>query len=131
MPRYTGNDGVVTVASNAIANLKGWSLEISGDEIPVPAMGDTARQNLPGKPNVRGTISVWYDDADSTGQGALVQGATVALELRPRGTGAGLPEFTLSSARILSENYPGDVDAGLPADYTFVSDALPDRTAQV
>lgn len=129
MTRYTGNDGVVMAGANAVGNLREWSLDISGDEIDVPAMGDTARQRLPGKPNVQGTITVWYDDADA-GQGALTQGSSVALELRPRGDGSGLPEFTLSTARILSENYRGAVDAGLEVSYNFVSDALPDRTVQ-
>lgn len=130
MPRYTGNDGVVLVGANAVANVRRWSLDIEGDEIDVPAMGDTAKQRLPGKPDVGGEIVVWYDDSDSTGQGALTQGSTVALELRPRGTGAGLPEFTLSSARITAENYEGEVDNGMPTTFKFVSDALPDRTAQ-
>jgi hypothetical protein len=129
MPRYTGNDGYISVDGDAVGNLKGWSLEITGDEIDVAAMGDTARVRLPGKPNVSGSISVWFDDADA-GQANLVQGTEVALELRPRGVGSGLPEFTIPVARISGETYPGDVDAGLPADYTFTADALPDRTAQ-
>lgn len=130
MPRYTGNDGVVTADASAVGNLRSWELNISGDEIDVPAMGDTARVRLAGKPNVDGRITVWFDDADA-GQAELVQGDTVALELRARGTGSGLPEMTLSTARIISENYRGAVDAGLEVEYSFVSDALPDRTAQV
>jgi len=129
MPRYTGNDGVVTVDAVAIAHIRDWELNIAGDEIDVPAMGDTARQRLPGKPDVGGRVSVWYDDADS-GQGDMVQGAEVALELRPRGTGTGLPEFTLAVARITSERFSGAVDAGMEAEFNFVSDALPDRTVQ-
>lgn len=130
MPRYTGNDGVVLVGANAVANVRRWSLDIEGDEIDVPAMGDSARQRLAGKPNVTGEIEVWYDDSDTTGQGALTQGATVALELRPRGTGSGLPEFTLSSARVISEGYSGEVDQGMPTTFRFTSDTTPDRTAQ-
>ena len=129
MPRYTGNDGVITADSNSVGNLRSFDLNVTGDEIDVPAMGDSARVRLAGKPNVDGTITVWYDDAD-TGQAELVQGDTVALELRPRGTGSGLPEFTLSTARITGENYRVAVDAGIEAEYSFVSDALPDRTAQ-
>lgn len=129
MPRYTGNDGVVTVGGVNVAHIRDWELNISGDEIDVPAMGDTARQRLPGKPDVGGRIAVWYDDADA-GQGDLVQGDEVALELRPRGTGTGLPEFTLTTARITSERFSGAVDAGLEAEFSFVSDELPSRTAQ-
>jgi len=130
MPTYTGNDGVVTADASAVGNLRSWELNITGDEIDTPSMGDTARVRLPGKPNVDGRLTVWYDDADG-GQALLVQGDSVALELRPRGTGSGLPEFTLSAARITGENYRGAVDAGLEVEYSYVSDALPDRTDQV
>lgn len=129
MARYTGNDGVVTVGGTAVANIRTWDLNIAGDEIDVPAMGDTARVRLAGKPNVSGSVTVWWDPADA-GQLLLVQGDSVALELRPRGTGSTLPEFTLATARILSENYRVPVDAGMEAEWSFVSDALPDRTAQ-
>lgn len=130
MARYTGNDGVVLEGANVLGNLREWELSITGDEIEVPAMGDTARQRLAGKPDVGGSLTVWYDDAD-TAQGNLLQGVSVALELRPRGTGSGLPEFTLAVARITGENVRGAVDAGLEVQYTFVSDDLPSRTAQV
>ena len=129
MPRYTGNDGVITVDATAIANVRSWELNIAGDEIDVPAMGDSARVRLPGKPNVDGRVTCWYDPADA-GQGDMVQGAEVALELRARGTGSALPEMTLSTARITAENYRIPVDAGMEVEFSFVSDALPDRTAQ-
>lgn len=130
MPRYTGNDGTVMVGAVAVANVRSFDLQITGDDIEVPAMGDTARVRLPGKPNVGGTITVWYDDTNTTGQGALAQGAEVNLQLRPRGAGSGKPQFALATARILSENYRVAVDAGIEAEYAFASDVLPVRTAQ-
>jgi hypothetical protein len=130
MPRYTGNDGTVMVGAVAVANVRTFDVQIQGDEIEMPAMGDTARVRLPGKPNVGGTITVWYDPANTTGQGALVQGAEVSLQLRPLGAGAGKPQFALSAARIISENYRVAVDAGMESEYSFTSDALPVRTAQ-
>jgi len=130
MPTYTGNDGVVMSGATAVGNVRSFELNITGDEIDTPSMGDSARVRLPGKPNVDGRVTVWYDDADA-GQGTLTQGSTVAMELRPRGTGSGLPEFSLANARISSENYRVAVDAGIEVEYGFTSDALPDRTAQV
>ena len=129
MPRYTGNDGVVLIGSSAIGNLRSWELNESGDEIDVPAMGDTARQRLAGKPDVGGSVTMWYDDSDTV-QEALDQGDSISLDIRPRGTGTGLPEFTLSSARITSVNWRGQVDAGLEVEFSFVSDAVSSRTDQ-
>lgn len=131
MARIRGDDGVVLVGANPVASVREWSLDIEGEEYPVPAMGDSAQVNLAGIPKVSGILRCWLEDSDPTGQEALTQGATVALELRPEGTGSGLLEYSLTSARIIAERFRGAFGGGAEKEISFVSDALPDRTDQV
>ena len=129
MARYTGNDGVVLEGATAVANVRSFEHNETGDEIDMPAMGDSAKVRLPGKPDVGGTIQCWWDPADA-GQLALVQGATVALKLQLQGTGVGKPQLLMSTARITGVKFRGPVNAGAEAEFTYVSDTLAVKTVQ-
>ena len=129
MPTYTANDGVVLVDTNAVGFVRSWEHNENADEIDTPYMGASARVRLPGKPDVSGTVTAWFDDAD-TAQSALDVADSVDLQIRPRGTGSGLPEIQCSTARILSVNHRGAVDGGIEIEFGYVSDAVADMTAQ-
>lgn len=130
MPRYTGEDGAVFVGANQVANVETFTLDITGSAIPLPAMGDSAIVELAGKPRVGGRVRCWWDDTDALGQGALIQGSVVDLELRPLGTGSTLPQFGMTQCEIDSEVAEFPVEGGISIEFTYRSPALPDRTAQ-
>jgi hypothetical protein len=101
MATITGNDGVVLIDTNAIAEVTSFTINENADRIEDTALGDANRTYKAGLPDVGGTIECWFDDSDTNGQEALDVGSTVNLVLRPAGTGTGLAEWTVS-ADILS-----------------------------
>lgn len=70
MSRYHGGKGVVylsiTGSGNAIPTigLSMWSLDKSTDKSEVTAFGDTNKQYVQGLPDVKGSLSGWFDSAD-------------------------------------------------------------------
>ena len=83
MAVHKGSEGYVKVGSPAVtvAEVRDWSLTESADTIETSSMGDSARTYTTGLTSGTGSISVHYDEADTTGQGALTVGSEVDLEL--------------------------------------------------
>ena len=78
MATHTGSAGTVKVGSNAIAELKSWTLDQSS-----------------------GTMDCFWDETDSNGQVALAIGTTATLNLYPEGATSG-DTFYSGSAIITS-----------------------------
>ena len=109
MTATVGNDGVVRVGTNTIAELKAWSVTENADRVEDTAMGDSARTYQAGFNDVEGTIECHFDPSDTNGQEALTIGATVSLVLWPFGAGTGNPEWTVS-ATILGIESSGQIN---------------------
>lgn len=83
--------------------------------------GDQARDGLP---TLNGTIPVWWDPDDTTGQTVLRTakraGTAVWLEFHPEGTGAGLP-FERFEAFIseISRSSAADSDTAVEGSFSF------------
>lgn len=103
MATYTGNDGVVKVGTNTVAEVTSFTVTENADRVEDTALGDTNRTYKSGLSDVSGTIECHYDDTDTNGQGAMTVGSTVSLVLWPLGAGTGNPEWTVS-ATILGIN---------------------------
>ena len=131
MARGLGDQGVVMSGANAVAAVREFTISEEGNQVPLIAMGDTFIQKAAALPDVTGTVTCWYDPADSTGQGTLTQGATVNLELRPEGTGSGNPEITVTNAEIVSRVRTVPAEGGMEAVFTWTTtDTALDETAQ-
>lgn len=130
MATYLGKDGVVEVETNAVANIETFTYNEEGAKVPTPFMGAGAIVELAGFPRVNGRVRCWYDDADTLGQGALVQGATVALTLYPRGVGAGLPQIAIASADIDTEVLEVPVENGISVEFGYSATAKGVRSVQ-
>lgn len=122
MTTYLGEDGTVTVGGTAVAQIESWSYNEEGAKVPTPYMGASAIVELAGKPRVNGRIRCWYDGADA-GQGALDQGANVALVLYPRGNSSGLPRLTIASADIDTRSIETPVEGGISIEFGFSATA--------
>jgi len=103
MATYTGNDGVVKIGTNTVAEVTSFTVTENADRVEDTALGDTNRTYKSGLSDVSGTIECHYDDTDTSGQGAMTVGSTVSLVLWPLGAGTGNPEWTVS-ATILGIN---------------------------
>lgn len=101
MATYTGNDGVVKIGTNTVAEVVSFSITENADRVEDTALGDTNRTYKSGLQEVSGTIECHFDDTDTNGQEAMDVGSTVSLVLWPTGAGTGNPEWTVN-ATILS-----------------------------
>jgi len=75
MATHTGSEGTVKVGSDAIAEIRSFSVEESADTLEDTSMGDTARTYKSSLTNYTGSIDVLWDEEDTAGQGSLTIGA--------------------------------------------------------
>ena len=89
MATFSGNDGVVKVGANVVAEVMSFTVNQTMEPIDDTVMGDSWRTHLAGLKTWDGTIECRWDDTDTTGQEALTVGVSVTLALLPEGSGAG------------------------------------------
>ena len=97
MATYTGNSGVIMIGANAIGEVRSFTIREEAPRIEDTVLGDTNRTYKADIPSVDGTIECLFDPADTNGQVAMTNGAEVSLVLRPLGTGAGKPNYTVTA----------------------------------
>lgn len=128
-----GKNGVVKVATAIVAEVRSFEIQETTDWSTAEAMGDVNVKRVKGLGDVTGSITCWLDGSDTTGQGALTNGALVDLELFSEGEGSGLPKVVITQAAI--DNVTDGVDVGGPVEKSFTfagtQSAAPDRTPQV
>lgn len=116
MAVHKGSEGTVEVGDNAIAEIRSYSLEESADTLEITTMGDTARTYLPSLTTFSGSVDVYWDETDTTGQGALTIGAEVTLNVYPEGDTAGDIYYTGSAivtGVTRSASFDGMVEASI------------------
>ena len=116
MATFTGNGGTVKVGSNAIAEIRSFSIDETMDTIEDSAMGDTYRTFKASLKSWNGSVDVFFDDTDSTGQGALTVGteATVNFQMEGDTTGSHLLTGTaIVTGRTINSSFDGMVEASL------------------
>jgi predicted secreted protein len=118
MANHKGSEGVVKVGSNTVAEVRDWSLTQSADTIEDTAMGDSARTYKPSLTSASGSISVYWDESDTTGQGAMTAGSEVTLNLYPEGADSGDTYYTCS-AIITEESASASFDGMVEASFSF------------
>ena len=116
MATFAGRAGVVRIGANAVAEVRNWSVEASGDTIDDSVMGDTWRTFKAGLKSWTGSADVLFDDTDTNGQMACTVGASLTVSFLMEGTGAGSHRLTgtaLVTARNISGSHEGLVEASL------------------
>jgi hypothetical protein len=116
MATHSGVEGTVKVGANAIAEIRSFSVEETGDTIDDSTMGDTARTYIAGLKTYTASIDCLWDETNTTGQGALTVGATVTLNLYPEGATAGDIYYTGSAivtGRTITASYDGLVEMSI------------------
>lgn len=118
MATHKGSEGVVKVGSNTVAEVRDWSITITSDTVEDTTMGDSARTYKPSLTSASGSISAYWDETDTTGQGAMTAGSEVTLNLYPEGDGAGDTYYT-ASVIITEEGASAAFDGMVEATYSF------------
>jgi hypothetical protein len=109
MTTYRGNSGVLKLATNAVAELTGFTISTTIGMLDDTAQGDTARTHMDdGLPDFSGSMRGHYYPGDTSGQGAVVEGAELAGEFSPIGTTNGLVKLSgniiITGMTITSDN---------------------------
>lgn len=97
MATHKGSEGTVKVGSNAVAEIRSYSLEESSDTLEDTSMGDSARTYKPSLTSFSGSLDVFWDETDVDGQGALSIGSEVTLNVYPEGDTTGDTYYTGSA----------------------------------
>jgi hypothetical protein len=116
MATHTGSEGTVKVGSDAIAEIRSFSLEESADTLEDTTMGDTARTYKSSLTTFTGSVDVFWDETDTAGQGALTIGASVTLNVYPEGDTAGDTYYSGSAivtGITRSSSFDGLVEASI------------------
>lgn len=85
MSTFIGKDGAVYVGSNAVAEVRDFSLESSSEIVNDTVMGDDWMTNKATQKSWSATVNCYYDSSDTDGQLALDEGSEVTLNLYPEG----------------------------------------------
>ena len=97
MANHKGSEGLVKVGSNTVAEIKDFSLSETAETIDDTTMGDSARTKKTSLTTASGSMTAFWDETDSSGQGAMTVGAEVTLNLYPEGAASGDTYATLSA----------------------------------
>jgi|TARA_R100001440_G_scaffold29179_1_gene46761 predicted secreted protein len=101
MATFTGKAGVVQTGSNALAEVRSYSITQTGDTTESTSMGDSAKTFEATLTEFSGSVDVFFDDTDTSGQVSLTIGSSFTLNLAPEGTGSGA--YKLSGTAIVTD----------------------------
>jgi predicted secreted protein len=115
MATHTGSEGTVRVgASNDILEIRSYSVEETADTVEDTSMGDSYRTHKTTLKAWTGTVDVFWDETDSTGQGALTVGSEVTVRFMPEGIGGGdayLSGSAIVTGKTISASFDGMVES--------------------
>lgn len=117
MANHTGSEGTVHVGTTAIAEIRSYSVSETADTIEDTTMGDSARTYKSSLKSFNGSIDVYWDETDTTGQGALTVGSEVTIKFYPEGASTG-DTFYSGSAIVTGLTINGSFDGMVEASIT-------------
>ena len=85
MANHTGVSGLVKVGANTVAEVRSFSIDTTAEVLEDTTLTDTSRSYQVGKKGATATVDCWWDETDTNGQIAIVEGSQVALNLYPEG----------------------------------------------
>ena len=109
MATHKGSEGTVKVGSNAVAEIRSYSIEESADTLEDTSMGASARSYKPSLTSFSGSLDVFWDETDTSGQGALSIGSEVTLNVYPEGDASGDTYYS-GSAIVTGVSRTGSFD---------------------
>jgi len=114
MATHLGKEGTVQVGSNAIAEIRGFSIDETIDTVEDTSMGDSSKSYLASIKDFSGSVDVIYDETDTNGQTALSIGASVTLNFAPEGTASGDVKLTgtaIVTGKSITSSFDGLVES--------------------
>lgn len=130
MATVHGNDGSVEVGSDAVAEINDWSVTTEQATANDHSMNDSWETHLTGKKRWNGSLACRYDASDSTGQGTLIEGAEVTLNLYPEGNSSG-KDYYSGAATITQVTHTQTQDDVVSISFNFLGNGAFSRSSVV
>lgn len=118
MATHKGSEGTVKISSNAIAEIRTWSINQTADTIEDTTMGDSARTYQSSLNTWDGSVDVFWDETDTTGQGACTIGTSITLNVYPEGATTGDTYFS-GTAIVTGITRTASFDGMIESSLTF------------
>lgn len=93
MATHNGSEGIVKIGANTVAEVTGWSLDVSAELTEDTQLSDTWKSYLADVNSWTASIECHWDETDTNGQEAMTIGASVDLSLLPEGATTGDVDF--------------------------------------
>jgi len=119
MATHAGSEGIVRIGNNQIAEVKSWSLEEVCDTVDASIIGTEWRKNQATIKSWSGSIEAFWDEEDIDGQGRLIIGSTVQLNLYPEGVEDDRWYFA-GSAIVTGISRQASFDGLVESSFTFI-----------
>ena len=116
MATFSGSDGVILVGTDQVAEVRSYSIDESMDTLEDTSMGDSARTYKTSLKSFSGSADVFFDDTDTSGQGALTFGTSATLNIQMEGNTTGdhkLSGTVLVTGRTITGSFDGLVEASI------------------
>tara|TARA_R100000734_G_C3306751_1_gene97253 strand:- start:364 stop:753 length:390 start_codon:yes stop_codon:yes gene_type:complete len=116
MATHKGSEGVVKVGANTVAEVRSYSIDETADVLEDTSMGDSAKTYLASLTSFSGSLEVFWDETDTSGQGALTVGSSVTLNVYPEGADSGDTYYSgtaLVTGVSRSGSFDGMVEASI------------------
>ena len=114
MATHTGSEGTVKVGSDAVSEIRSYTLDETGEVLEDTTMGDSARTYKASLKTFTGSIDVFWDETDTAGQGALDVGSEVTLNIYPEGETSG-DTYYAGTAIVTGKSVTGSFDGMVEA----------------
>jgi len=115
MAIHKGSEGTVHVGTDAVAEIRSYSVEETADTLETTSMGDAARTHLASLTSFSGSLDVYWDEAD-TAQIALTVGTSVTIKFYPEGTASSAKYYSgtaIVTGVSRSASFDGLVEASI------------------
>ena len=117
MATFKGNDGVVLIGTDAMAEVISFSVDETADTIESTSMGDSHKSYVASFKDFSGTVETYFDDTD-TAQNNCTAGDSITLNLQMEGNTSGDHKLT-GSAIVTSRSIGVTSDGIVTATYSF------------
>lgn len=118
MATHTGSEGLLKVGANTVAEVRSYTISETGDTIEDTSMGDASRTYKTGLKTWTASVEAFWDETDTTGQGALDVGSSVTLNVYPEGSSTGDVYYT-GTALVTGKTINGTFDGMVEASFTL------------
>lgn len=115
MATYTGKDGAVYVGTNAVGEVRDFSIEQTSEVVADTVMGDAWTTNKATQKSWTSSVNMYWT-GDDTGQTALTVGSEVTLKLYPTGNTTGNVELqgsAIVTSVSQSQSFDGMVELSI------------------